>query len=357
MISDSTPIQLPFAGAQPRSAGARRPLRLAPLRAPLASKLVGANLLVVAVLFGAWLVAGNPVTRWAIVIFVFVVLLHRALVAVALRPIRDLEEVASRVWRGDIGARVVQSSVADTGVLRIGSMFNILLDGLSSDRARMRTLASEVIAAGDRERATLARELHDSTAQQLTALVLQLSAAARDCADSALAARLGSALDSAKEIAEEVRLLSNTVHSRVLDDLGLVPALRKLLRDATAGTGIDVDLVVTDDDEQLPLLAHGVASVLYRVAQEAVRNAVRHACPRRVQISLTFDRPLVRLVIGDDGIGFDPPSVERRRPGVGLLSMRDRLTLLDGSFDIHTAPGNGTTVVATVDFAAPRDGN
>jgi signal transduction histidine kinase len=110
-----------------------------------------------------------------------VLVLHLVVVAVALRPIQDLEGVASRVWKGDFGARVEQSAVADHQVLRVGAMFNLLLDGLAADRARMRALAAEVIEVGDRERAALARELHDSTAQRLAALMLQISAAAPRC--------------------------------------------------------------------------------------------------------------------------------------------------------------------------------
>jgi signal transduction histidine kinase len=141
-------------------------------------------------------------------------------VFIALRPIRDLDETASRVWDGDLGARVSQSAVADDDVLRVGAMFNILLDSLATDRARMRALASEVIASGDVERAALARELHESTAQRLAALLLQLSAAARDCTDPVLARRLAAARDAAQDLTEEVRFLSQSLHSRVLDDLG-----------------------------------------------------------------------------------------------------------------------------------------
>src|SRR5512142_1767200 len=242
VLSDqaSKPVQL--LRGQPRAASSRRSIRLAALRVPLAVKLVGANLAVVVLLiaFRTGLSrAGGLALDGAIVA---ALALHIGLVLVALRPIRDLEAVAERVWQGDFGARVERSTVADQEVLRVGSMFNILLDGLVSDRARMRALATEVIEVGDRERAVLARELHDSTAQHLAALLLQLSAAARDCTDPALAARLSEMRDSAEEVTEEVRLLSHTVHPRVLDDLGLVAALQKLARESSKGTGIDIDI-------------------------------------------------------------------------------------------------------------------
>jgi signal transduction histidine kinase len=324
-------------------------IRLAALRVPLAVKLIGANLLVVAILLIAWLSAGGPLNRVVAVTLAGLIALHLGLVLIALRPVRDLEVVASRVWRGDFGARVARSSVADHEVLRVGSMFNILLDSLASDRARMRALATEVIAAGDRERAALARELHDSTAQQVAALLLQLSAAARDADDPPLARRLGAARDAAEGILEEIRQLSHSVHPGVLDDLGLEAALRKLARDSSHGNGIDIDVNVDQGSERLP---GNVETALYRVAQEAVRNATRHAAPRRIRINLYRSQPSVTLEIHDDGRGFDLAEADRRREGMGLLSMRERVALIDGSLEIKTAPASGTTVSATAPLGA-----
>jgi len=340
------PIQLVRGG--PRS-GARGGIRLAALRVPLVAKLIGANLGVVAVLTIAWVTSGAVMNAEVVLAIVAVLVLHLVAVAVAIRPIQDLEDVASRVWKGDFGARVEQSAVADDQVLRVGAMFNLLLDGLATDRARMRALAAEVIEVGDRERAALARELHDSTAQRLAALMLQVSAAARDSKDPALAARLAAIRDDAEEVTEEVRLLSHTVHPRVLDDLGLVPALHKLARDSSAGTGIDVDVEADTDGSSIP---PPVAAVLYRVAQEAVRNAVRHATPRRVRVVLQQSDGSATLDVLDDGKGFDLREAEKRRPGMGLLSMRERVSLLDGELAIRTAPGDGTAISATVPIVA-----
>jgi signal transduction histidine kinase len=277
--------------------------------------------------------------------------IHLALVLIALRPIRDLDDAASRVWRGDLGARVTRSIVADEDVVRVGAMFNILLDSLAADRTRMRALASEVIASGDVERAALARELHDSTAQRLAALLLQLSAAARDCTDPALAGRLAAARDAAQDLTEEVRFLSQSLHSRVLDDLGLVPALQKLVRDSTNGTGIDADVDARLTAGGLPA---DVASVLYRVAQEAVRNAILHASPRRIRIVLHRDAAAVTLEVSDDGVGFDVNALEQKALGRagGLLAVRERVVLVDGMLEIKSAPQGGTTIVATIPLAA-----
>jgi signal transduction histidine kinase len=320
-------------------------IRLAALRVPLVVKLTGANLLVVALLLSFWLAAGGALNAVVAMAIAGVIALHLTLVLVALRPIRDLETVAARVWQGDYAARVERSVIADREVLRVGSMFNLLLDGLASDRMRLRALASEVIAAGDRERAALARELHDSTAQHLAALQLQLAAAARDTTDPDLAARLRDARDAAASTLEEVRVLSHTVHPAVLDTLGLDAALRRLARDASHGNGVDIDVDAQLGSESLP---SNVAAVLYRVAQEAVRNAIRHADPHRVRINLLRGPGTVTLEVHDDGRGFDLEAAERRRAGMGLLSMRERTALIDGTLDVKTTAGGGTTVVATV---------
>lgn len=342
------PVPLTRMGSQARPA-VRGGIRLAALRVPLVAKLVGANLGVVAVLTVAWVVSGSAMNVDVLVGIFAVLVLHLVVVAVALRPIQDLEGVASRVWKGDFGARVEQSTVADHQVLRVGAMFNLLLDGLAADRARMRALAAEVIEVGDRERAALARELHDSTAQRLAALMLQISAAARDANDPQLAARLSEIRDAAEAVTEEVRLLSHTVHPRVLDDLGLVPALQKLARESSTGTGIDVDVEANGDGASIP---QPMAAVLYRVAQEAVRNAVRHAAPRRVHVVLHQGDDTATLDVLDDGKGFDLEEAERRRPGMGLLSMRERVSLVDGELSIRTAPGDGTAISATVPTVA-----
>jgi signal transduction histidine kinase len=339
---------VPLQRAPRRQPNAGRTIRLAALRVPLATKLIGANLLVVALLLFAWLGTGGHVSVGVIAVLGAFVLLHLTLIFVALRPIRDLEEVASRVWHGDFGARVDHSAVADNDVLRIGSMFNVLLDGLESDREKMRALATEVIAVGDRERAALARELHDSTAQRLAALLLQLSAAARDCRDAALRDRLRQARDSAEELTEEVRLLSHTLHPRVLDDLGLVAALRKLARDSVSMTRVPVDVDVSQAEVQV---SPQDAAVLYRVAQEAVRNAVRHAAPSHVQVTLRSTPASAELEVLDDGVGFDPEAVAAAGAGLGLLSMRERVALADGSLQIISRRGRGTKVHARVPLA------
>lgn len=317
------------------------------LRVPLVIKLLGAHLLSLGLVVAALLAVVGVHPRATLVIAVIVVatVVFTSLAAVALLPLRDIEAVASRVWRGDFGARVDASPVADRDMKRIGSTFNLLLDGLVADRSRVQTLANSIIDAGDRERAHLARELHDSTAQQLAALVLQLSAAARDCADPTLAQRLDEIRDQASATLEEVRMLSHTVHPRVLDDLGLPAALKKLGREASTAGNLEIEVVSDLDGAVVPPTQ---AAVLYRVAQSAVHNVLRHASADRVELRLSTNEGDVVLDVIDDGRGFDVPDAERRRPGMGLFTMRERVALAGGRFEIHSAPGVGTHISASV---------
>jgi signal transduction histidine kinase len=325
-------------------------LRLAALRVPLAVKLGGANVLVVGLLAGGWIADGGDAHR-AVVAILIAVALHSVLMLLALVPIRELENVASRVWSGDYAARVERSVVADSGALRVGSMFNALLDGLESDRARMRALTAEVIEAGDRERADVARELHDSAAQRIAALQFQLSRAARDASrtDADLAQRLNDARDDTQSILEEIRGISHAMHPAVLDDLGLEAALRALARDVSRAnanaTPVDIDIDASTVRVRLPT---AIEKVFYRVAQEALRNAIAHGAPRGIRIRACRDAADAVLEIHDDGCGFDLAAANARRHGLGLLSMQERVSLLGGHVEIRTAPGSGTTVVASV---------
>jgi signal transduction histidine kinase len=322
------------------------------LEVPLRWKLVGANAIIL-IAAGAALWAGRdrpvsqsmPVIAGALLLSFVVNLL---LVHIALRPLASLEETARRVRRGDLAARVGRSAVADRDMTRIGQTINLLLDGLTSDRTRMRQLAAKVIRAQDDERARLARELHDSTAQVLAAAMLQLSAATpRAQGDPELAQSLETLRQLVAAALEEVRTMSHAIHPRVLDDLGLVAALEWLARQTRQSAALEVDVEAAFDAEIAPMSA----AALYRVAQEALRNAVTHSGASHVRVWLTGDRSVATLEIVDDGSGFDVEAAEARRPGMGLFSIRERVALVGGSVEIHSVRGRGTRVTATVPLA------
>ena len=348
---------------EPRTPGSAAPDEHLPLRAraplnvlgvPLAAKLAGASLLVaaagVAAVFGAERAGlGRQGALLAAAGACLLALLASfALLRVALRPVAELQRTAERVWRGDLAARVAPSPLADPALRRVGDTLNRVLDGFVSDRARLRALAADVIRAGDEERARLSRELHDSTAQTLAALKLQLAALGH--AHPAMAAQIGPIVELATAALEEVRTLAYMAYPRVLDDLGLPAALEWLARqvgDEHGTPSVDVDVPAGE-----PPLARESRAVLYRVAQEAVRNVTRHAAAQHIHVLLVARDGGAELTIADDGRGFDVAEAERRRPGMGLFTMRERVDLVDGRLTIDSAPGRGTRISAWVPGAA-----
>jgi signal transduction histidine kinase len=320
------------------------------LRVPLLAKLAGANLIIIAsAVLGVAIerrldVPGSVVSILGVALGASLIA-NLVLVYIALLPLSDLQTTATQLSGGDMKARVPSSELADRNMARVGTTLNALLDQLTEDRARERRLAAQVISAQDEERARIARELHDSTAQILTALMLQLRAAAHESTSAPLDARIATVRELAAEALEEVRSLSHTMHPRVLDDLGLAAALEWLARQTRAQEYMDVRV---EAEEFKPPMPAPLAAALYRVAQEALRNAARHANARRVEVRLRQQDHSAVLELEDDGRGFDVEGAERRVPGMGLFTMRERMGLVNGHLTVRSVPGRGTTIVAMV---------
>ncbi|MBY6204467.1 sensor histidine kinase [Halomonas denitrificans] len=188
------------------------------------------------------------------------------------------------------------------------------------------------------ERRHLASELHDHLGQMLTALVHRLE---RPDADRPACAEL------ARQALEDTRELSRILRPQVLDDLGLGPALEWLARRAGETAGIEVDVSIESlsagvDDPDLE-------SLLFRIAQEALNNVVKHARAERVRIALSRSGDRVELRIRDDGVGFAPDRLDADgERGIGLTGMTDRVGLFGGDLTIVSAPGKGTSITASV---------
>ncbi len=338
MSGERRPLSTPIHVAQRLAESSVPAWLLAILRVPLVAKLAGANAVIAIAAFVAAAVVhrGGAAGESMLIIFAIAlvgsVLANVGLVVLALRPLADLETTAKRIWRGDVTARVPDSLLADRDLQRVGGALNVLLDGLTADRARLRELAARVIRAGDEERSYIARELHDSSAQSLAAMLMELSVAVRETGDPAAA---------------------EPVHPRVLDDLGLGAALQHLAREAEARSTVRIEVVVEDSAGEV---TRSVSSVLYRVAQEALNNALRHANATTVLLRAAVTGRVAQMEISDDGVGFRLEEAEARRPGMGLFTMRERIALLDGALDVESAPGRGTRIVARVPLVANARG-
>ena len=326
------------------------------LSAPLVLKLIGANILIaLATLGAAMALHGTSLADARLVLLLIVALgiaqiVNSVLVIVALRPLRSLEDAAAQILSGDTAARVPTSPLADREVARTGRALNQLLDELMSERDRIRRLAAQVIGAQDEERARIARELHDATAQTIAGVVLQISVAQRGCTDEVCAAKLQEIRDVATQALEEVRMLSHAIYPRVLEDLGLRAALDWLARRTRETSSLEVGVVLRGSGSVPPT----VGSALYRVAQESLLNVVRHASASTVELRLDVGPQYAILEVEDDGTGFDPKDAEVRRPGMGIFSMRERIALVDGVLDIDTGVGRGCCVRARVPLEDTR---
>ena len=298
--------------------GVRRVLRI-----PLLAKLAGANLVVV---LAMWAVAyashrTSADLRFLGVLTVVMVaglVVNLVLVSVALRPIRDLERTAMRVLAGDLGTRVPDSAVADADLEHVAGTVNYLLGSLERDRARVRVLASEVVRTGDRERARVGRELHDSVAQAIAALRYQLIAIEREAAETGLTDRIEAVRLSAGDLLEQVRLLSHTVHPQILDDLGLVPALKHLVRTTNGRTPATVT-VTGGSEADMRSIPPETAAALYWIAREAIANASRHATATAIDVRVGLADGRIIMHVDDNGTGFDLDQSRAREPSHGTV--------------------------------------
>ena len=196
------------------------------------------------------------------------------------------------------------------------------------------------VQAQEAERRRLARELHDETGQALTSILLGLTAVERaESADEAHAAA-GELRSLVVETLQNVRRLAVELRPSALDDFGLEPALRRLGQSVGEAGGLDVQVETTLGGERLEA---DVETAVYRIVQEALTNVVKHAAAARASIVVTRKPASVLVMIEDDGRGFDP--TVREGGGLGLLGMRERVELLDGSFEVQAEPGQGTSLI------------
>ncbi|MFI8947195.1 HAMP domain-containing sensor histidine kinase [Streptomyces sp. NPDC053750] len=213
--------------------------------------------------------------------------------------------------------------------------FNAMLDRLEHERA---TSTARVLLAQEAERRRIAQELHDEVGQSMTAILLVLGRAADD-ADEPMRHELQQAQEITRESLDEVRRLVRRLRPGVLDDLGLISALSSLTNDFATHTGLRM---VRRFDTDLPALDPETELVLYRVAQESLTNAARHADAERLEVSLARADGAVSLTIADDGRG-----IEAACEGAGIRGMRERALLIGATLDITSAPGAGTRIRLT----------
>ncbi|MEU6304356.1 HAMP domain-containing sensor histidine kinase [Streptomyces chartreusis] len=252
-----------------------------------------------------------------------------------LAPLDRLTRLMTTVDLLRPGQRLPVPGAAGSEVAELIRTFNAMLDRLEHERA---TSSARALLAQEAERRRIAQELHDEVGQSMTAILLVLKRAADD-APEPLREDLKQAQEITRESLDEVRRLVRRLRPGVLEDLGLVSALTSLSQDFATHTGLRV---VRRLDGDLPALDHESELVLYRVAQESLTNAARHADASRVEVSLHGADEAVVLEIADDGRG-----IEAACEGAGIRGMRERALLAGATLDITSTPGTGTRIRLT----------
>ena len=210
---------------------------------------------------------------------------------------------------------------------------------LRQQRENLQTLAGRLMTAQDDERRRIARNLHDDLSQQLAHLAIDIGKLATNASASAVLSDLRPLQLHAAEAAETVRRISHELHPSILDDIGLEAAIEQYCEEFEERTGIAAEFTSRNVPEALP---PEIASSIYHITQEALRNVAKHAQSESVTITLDSDGTVVRLIVKDNGIGL--PASSSQRKGIGIAAMQERANLINARFDIQSQPGAGTAV-------------
>jgi PAS domain S-box-containing protein len=240
--------------------------------------------------------------------------------------------------------------VLDSGVPRfdadgscagyIGSAVDVTSHREAADA--LADLSHRLVEAHESERARIARELHDDISQRMAVLTIDLDGLNRAIPPSAthLYDRIRALSDYALQLAKDIQALSHQLHSSTLDYQGIASASESFCRELSKQQSVDIAFSCQNVPDDVP---QDVALCLFRVLQEAVTNAVKHAGVRRVTVTLRGTDDEIRLDVVDTGIGFDQRTAMKGR-GLGLISMQERVRLVDGNIVIESRPGQGTAV-------------
>ncbi|MEI6032959.1 MAG: sensor histidine kinase [Verrucomicrobiae bacterium] len=220
-----------------------------------------------------------------------------------------------------------------------------LLEKSRRMQSELRELSRQLLTAQEEERMKISRELHDVIAQTLTGINVRLGTLKAEA--SASSKQLQNKISSTQRLVEKsvdiVHRFACELRPTVLDDLGLIPALKSFLKSFIADTGVRVSLKVSSEVEQS---SSAIRTTLYRVAQEALNNVSRHAHASRAEVSIRFVDGIICMEITDNGSGFDVEATpDGNKPArLGLLGMRERVEMVGGTLLMDSVPGSATTI-------------
>jgi signal transduction histidine kinase len=282
---------------------------------------------------------GYFITGLVILLYAALVLLeyagvvpHRSLFAAFRDPYRSFSYTLTTILAGMVGIYV---TLAYT-VRSFTEIYTRKNRALAEREAQLAELSKRLLSAQEEERRRIARELHDELGQSLAAVKLHLASLQRDLPDDRRE-ELTTLVDRALE---ETRTLAYSLRPPLLDDLGLVPSLRRLTEMVEKASG----LVVTLEIDEGPRPPKAVENLFFHVVQEAMTNVREHAQAKRVVVGLHREQGRVSLSVEDDGIGFRPEDPQ----GLGLQGIRERVEMSGGRMTIASSPGQGALITVEV---------
>jgi signal transduction histidine kinase len=223
-------------------------------------------------------------------------------------------------------------------------------EALQDTLKRLQQLSHHILQIQENEYQFISRELHDNIAQSINAVKMRLERLGRDATLGLSELRLEThtAVSQLRKISQEVRNLSKHMRPEILDELGLIATLESYIKDFQRMTGIQTEFIFEKTDKQIP---PNLETHLYRIVQEALNNAAKHAHASYAVIRLEEIEKDLFLSIMDNGIGFswDQSVKSGKSPkGIGLISIQERVNLLKGTIDVVSSPGNGTQIAVRV---------
>ncbi|HEX8732774.1 MAG TPA: ATP-binding protein [Ktedonobacterales bacterium] len=299
---------------------------------------------------GAWHGAFDvPLTvGFAVAGLALTFILNALVLRAALSPLERLRAVVEAVRRGDISVRAQPSPLDDTQLRRLIETLNTVLDEVGRYQEQVHALSGRLIYAHEDERQRIARELHDDTGQMLTLLLIRLNLLESQPGAEAIAPQLVELRGIVSSAIDQVRRLALNLRPPTIDQLGFYPSLRSLVTTFAESTGIETTLRLP---RQRITLAPEDTLAVYRIVQEALTNAAKHAHAHCIAVTVEAIADELRVTVTDDGRGFIPDSLLDRAgreraggAGVGLFGMEERARLAGGALEVRSAPGHGASV-------------
>jgi signal transduction histidine kinase len=217
------------------------------------------------------------------------------------------------------------------------------------DRHELRRLTAKLFQSQEEERRRIARELHDESGQSLTAVKLALERLEQNLPshEKGLREAIGEIIMMVRRTSSEIRHLSYHLHPTLLSDLGLEPALDLYFKEIKNHTGHNIEFSMVGFDRRLDA---DMETVFYRFSQETLTNALKHSGSNNFRLSIIKSYPKIIFRAEDDGIGFDTQIIGTNKRNLGLLGMRERTSLLGGTFQLRSKPGKGTRIRIEIPF-------